>query len=147
MTIPTFDGIHHLKFPVADLAVSLDFYERALDARRIEEYDHVLNGLLFAMILEVPGLGTLLELRLAPDAAPRHAGFDPITLLVDKHADLESWVAHFERQGVHHSPILTGMIGWLIAIQDPDGRRIRFYTRETHGPELPVSWDSPWISG
>lgn len=145
MTNPRFDGIHHLKFPVADLARSLDFYERALGARRIEALDHVRDGEVFAYILEVPGLGTFLELRLAPDLAPHQRGFDPVTLTVDTLAELEAWVAHFAREGFHHSPTLVGMIGWLAAVEDPDGRRLRFYTREKPGPGLEISWESPWI--
>jgi hypothetical protein len=37
-------------------------------------------------------------------------------------------------------------VGWLVVIEDPDGRRIRLYTRQTHGPELKVDWISPWIN-
>ena len=35
MSLPSLQGIHHLKFPVSDLDRSLGFYERALGARRV----------------------------------------------------------------------------------------------------------------
>ena len=27
----------------------------------------------------------------------------------------------------------------------PDGRRLRLYSRATHGPELPAMFDNPWL--
>lgn len=148
MPLPNIKGIHHLKVAVADLARALAFYEQALGAERIAKYDHVdPSGRLFAYILSVPGLGVLLELRLDPISAERQRGFDPMTLLVDSREDLTKLIAHFASLKVPHSDVLVGTIGWLVVAEDPDGRRLRFYTAEAHGPELPVSWDSPWLGG
>ena len=146
MTLPTFNGIHHLKFPVSDLDRSTEFYGRAVGARRIGALDHIDGaGRLYAVILDVPGLGTFLELRLDPDLAVRHAGFDPITLAVDGRDDLAAWAAHFDAVDVKHSPVLNGSVGWLMAAEDPDGLRLRFYTRETHGPDIEPSQDPYWL--
>jgi catechol 2,3-dioxygenase-like lactoylglutathione lyase family enzyme len=146
MRRPDILGIHHLKFPVAELARSLEFYERAFGAERVAAYDHIdASGRLFAYILSVPGLGAPLELRLNPGVAARHQGFDPVTLLVGDRADLTRWIEHFASHEIPHSEILVGAIGWLVVVQDPDGRRLRLYTRETHGPEEKVSWNSPWL--
>jgi catechol 2,3-dioxygenase-like lactoylglutathione lyase family enzyme len=145
MTNPSFAGIHHLKLAVTDLGDSLAFYEAALGARRIAEFDHVRDGAVFAYILAVPGLGTMLELRLDPDNAAKQHGFNFLTLTVERRADLDAWVAHLAAIGADHSSVLTGVVGWLVAFADPDGKHVRLYTRETHGPELPVTWDSPWI--
>ncbi len=146
MTQPAFAGIHHLKFNVADLGRSLAFYEAAFGAQRVVGHDHRKpTGELFAYILKLDGLGTFLELRLNPEAAQRERGSDPITLSVEKRADLDIWRAHFETIGAKHSPILTGLVGWLLAVEDPDGRRVRLYTLETHGPELPYSVDPNWL--
>ena len=143
---PTIGGIHHLKFPVADLARSIDYYEAVFGARRLTALDHVRpDGSLFAVLLDVPGLGTLLELRLDPTRASAQPGFDPITCTVDTRADLVAWEAHLQTLDVRCSPVLVGVSGWLLAFEDPDSRRIRLYTRETHGPELTPSWDDPWV--
>jgi catechol 2,3-dioxygenase-like lactoylglutathione lyase family enzyme len=143
---PELLGIHHLKFPVVDLACALDFYQRVFAAERIAAYDHIdATGRLFAYILTVPGLGTLLELRMNPAVAARHHKFDPVTLLVADREVLKQWLQHLATVGAAHSDILVGVQGWLVVIEDPDGRRLRLYTRETHGPEEPVSWDSHWL--
>jgi catechol 2,3-dioxygenase-like lactoylglutathione lyase family enzyme len=146
MSPPDFLGIHHLKFPVADLERSCEFYSRVMGAMRIRQADHYdANKRLFAIILDVPHLGTKLELRLNATQAVQHKGFDPITLTVEGQAELQSWRDHLRTEGVPHSPILTGYVGWLVAFEDPDGRRIRLYTNERHGPELTPSTDSLWL--
>ena len=145
MTPPPLQGIHHVKLAVSDLAASLAFYERAFAARRIPEFDHHdEQGAVYAHILAVPGLGTYLELRLHPDHAARHRGFDPITLAVADRAALEAWDDHLTAAGVPHSPVLTAIQAWLIVVADPDDNRLRLYTLQTHGPELPPSHD-PWL--
>src|ERR1700737_1727538 len=96
--MPELKGIHHLKMPVSNLATSLDFYERALGARRIAEADHRRgDGSLFAYILAVPGLGTKLELRLHPQRAKSHAGFDPVTIAVEDRAVLDRWIDYLDQ--------------------------------------------------
>jgi catechol 2,3-dioxygenase-like lactoylglutathione lyase family enzyme len=146
MNRPEILGIHHLKLNVADLARSLMFYEQALGARRVAALDHRWpSGELFAYVLTVEGLGTHLELRLSPELAERERGLDIITLAVRGREDLLRWDAHLTSFDVAHSPVLTGLIGWLLVMEDPDGRRIRFYTQERHGPELLPSRDPHWL--
>jgi catechol-2,3-dioxygenase len=143
---PGFVSIHHLKFAVADLDRSLAFYGRILGASRLPKLDHInAGGQLYAVILEVPNLGTVLELRLHAEHAAKQKGFDPITLAVEGRADLQKWVEHLDKEEVVHSPILTALVGWLLAFEDPDGRRIRLYTKERHGPELSPSTDTRWL--
>jgi catechol 2,3-dioxygenase-like lactoylglutathione lyase family enzyme len=143
---PELAGLHHLKFPVSDLDASLAFYESALGARRIPAFDHRReDGTVYAVILDVPGLGTYLELLLNRDAAAAQAGFDPVTLAVRTRGDLDRWASHLDQRGIEHSPILIGLLGWLLVFDDPDGRRLRFYTLEVHGPELAPSQDRRWL--
>ena len=145
---PPLRGIHDLKFAVSDLDVSLRFYERALGAKHVPELDHMRDdGTRFAAVIEVPGLGTVLQLRLDPERAARQAMFDPLAIAVDDRASLARWDAALTRLGVLHSPILDAVSGWLIVIQDPDGNRTRLYTLESHGPEVKPATNSPWLAG
>jgi catechol 2,3-dioxygenase-like lactoylglutathione lyase family enzyme len=144
--MPEICGIHHLKFAVRDLQESCAFYERALAARRIAAFDHrTQDGTLFAFILEVPNLGTHLELRLNPEAAKAQERFDPITLAVHAKRDLEQWSDHLDAAEVAHSPILTGLAGYLLVFEDPDRRRLRLYTLEKPSANARPSTDSSWL--
>ena len=145
---PPLRGIHDLKFAVSNLNESLRFYERALGAKHVPELDHIRDdGIRFAAVVDVPGLGTVLQLRLDPERAARQARFDPLAIAVDDRAALERWDAALTQLGVLHSPILDAVRGWLIVNQDPDGNRIRLYTLESHGPEVKPATNSPWLAG
>ncbi|QBR03208.1 VOC family protein [Paraburkholderia pallida] len=146
MNRPSIAGIHHLKFNVSDLDRSLAFYSVALGAKRIPELDHRLpDGELFAYILEIDRLGTYLELRASPAKAAREAGLDPVTFSVETHDDLVAWHDYLEANGIPHSPVFTGVTGWLLAAEDPDGRHLRFYTLETHPVTTAFSSDEYWL--
>ncbi len=146
MQRPELHGIHHLKLPVSDLARSQDFYARAFGANRIAAFDHFdAAGSLFAIIMEIAGLGTYLELRLSPERARAHSGFDPMTLSVRAKADLERWIEWLDAACVPHSPVLPAYVAWLIVVEDPDANRIRLYTDEKHGPEIAPSQDKRWL--
>lgn len=145
---PGITGIHHLKIPVTDLQRSLKWYETALGAVRQPQFDHFLpDGTLFAHILEVPGLGYPLELRLAPGMARNMRGFDPIVFAVQGRGDLQKWEQFLELVGIEHSSILRGIIGWLLVFTDPDGLSIRLYTIDQHEFDHENSdIDSPWVA-
>jgi catechol 2,3-dioxygenase-like lactoylglutathione lyase family enzyme len=144
---PSLKGIHHLKLAVTDLDVSLAFYEKLFDAIRIPEADHrsEANGELYAYILDVPNLGTKLELRLNPEQAQRHRYFDPITIAVEDRRALENWYHFLDERRIPHSPIIAGIQAWLIVIEDPDKSRLRLYTLETHGRDVKPDENNPWL--
>lgn len=138
-------GIHHLKVAVSDLEESLRFYERALNASRLPEADHLAaDGSTYALVLDVPGLGAMLELRLDPEQAERHRFFDAVTIAVDDRSALAGWEQLLTARRIPHSRILTALQAWLVVVEDPDGNRFRLYTLEKHGPDLAPDSD-PWF--
>jgi quinol monooxygenase YgiN/catechol 2,3-dioxygenase-like lactoylglutathione lyase family enzyme len=147
MTIPPFAGIHHIQLPVSDLDRSIEWYGKVLGARRRDEVDHKPSDApLFAVGLGVPGLGVGLELRLNPAAAAAMAGCGPLALGVEGRADLEPWVEYLDAIGVEHSPILVGIVGWVLVVPDPDGLKLRFYTNADHGLDpSQIEYHSPWL--
>ena len=142
-------GIHHVKLPVTDLARSLTFYNDLLAATPIPELDHrhKETGQLYAHICDVPGLGTRLELRLNPEQAEKQRRFDPITIAVSDRVMLRRWSARLDELGIVHSGVIVAIQAWLVTFDDPDGHRLRFYTLETHGPELPPDENNEWLKG
>ncbi|MFE4963716.1 antibiotic biosynthesis monooxygenase [Streptomyces sp. NPDC056660] len=146
--IPVPSGIHHVKLPVTDLERSARWYGTVLGGRRLAEMDHRRpDGTLFAVILDVPGLGTRLELRLDPATATAVKGYDLLTLAVDDRAALDEWITHLDSLGIPHSPPVVALVGWLLVVPDPDGQRLRFYTDTPHGLDAAhVAYDSPWLS-
>ncbi|MEV4506388.1 VOC family protein [Streptomyces klenkii] len=145
---PVPSGIHHIKLPVTDLERSAQWYGAVLGARRLTELDHRRpDGTLFAVILDVPGLGTRLELRLDPATAVAVTGYDFLTLAVEDRAALDEWITHLDSLGVPHSPPVVALVGRLLVIPDPDGQRLRLYTTAPHGLDASrVEYDSPWLS-
>ncbi|MFJ3840631.1 antibiotic biosynthesis monooxygenase [Streptomyces sp. NPDC090054] len=145
---PAPSGIHHIKLPVTDLERSAQWYGAVLGARRLTKLDHRRpDGTLFTVVLDVPGLGTHLELRLDPATATALERYDFLTLAVDDRAALDRWIAHLDTLGVPHSPPVVALVGWLLVVPDPDGQRLRFYTTTPHGLDPShVEYDSPWLS-
>jgi catechol 2,3-dioxygenase-like lactoylglutathione lyase family enzyme len=140
------DGIYHLKFAVADLERSARFYETVFGAKWLTELDHFTpQGVLFAIILDFPGLGTQLQLKLDPAAAAAQRGTNPVAFLVDTLAQLHSYVRELDALKVAHSPVLNGLIQWLVVIEDPDLRQLRIYCRELHGSEVEPSKSAHWL--
>jgi catechol 2,3-dioxygenase-like lactoylglutathione lyase family enzyme len=148
MTRPYLTGIHHLKVPVTDLKASLTWWELAFGAERLPKLDHTApDDKVFGYILRVPGLEEPIELRLDPEAAKAMTRLDPITFAVDTLADLAALEALCEQAGLRHSPVLRGLIGWLLVLATPDDLYLRIHTRETHEWDLAnADLHSAWIS-
>jgi catechol 2,3-dioxygenase-like lactoylglutathione lyase family enzyme len=145
---PYLTGVHHHKFPVGDLDTSLRWWERIFGAERQPQLDHIAaDGQLFAYIVHVPGVQDPLELRLDPVAAKSMARCDPVTFAVDTKAQLDRFETWCDEAGVHHSPVLRGLVGWLLVLSTPDELHVRIHTRESHEWDpTKADFDSPWIS-
>ncbi|KAK3619466.1 hypothetical protein LTR56_016255 [Elasticomyces elasticus] len=147
MLRPRVLGIHHLKFAVADLDLSMAWYERVLGAQHVPSLDHFCaSGNRFAAICFLADWGRVyVELRQARNEAHKARGWDPVTFSVEKRVDLEAWTAWLTRWGTLHSQVLTGVRGWLLIFEDPDGRRLRLYTKQGHGGAETPSRDEFWM--
>lgn len=143
---PRLDGLRTLKFAVADCDRSLAFYQRVFGAEHIKAADHrTADGQIYAYVCRVEGLGTL-DLRLLPDHAAAARRFDPITMHVPDKAALEQWAAFLDGlDDVHHSGIFATGLSWAVAIEDPDGRVLKIFSRQGHGPEVPATPNNPWM--
>ena len=111
--IPQICGVHHIKLPVADPAVSRDFYCRILGFE--EEISFHEEGVLMGVALIDPQSGVRFAVRREPERAGALRGFDSVALAVTTRAELEAWVEHLDVHGVEHGPILNGQIGGSLA--------------------------------
>ena len=126
------------------------FYERVLGAERILDADHHRedDGSLYAHDPQGarPRLvaGVAAEPRAGPKASAastRSPSRSPTA------ATLERWAAFLDGLAIPHSPILTAIQAWVMAVADPDGHRFRLYTRETHGRDMKPDENDPWLQG
>lgn len=136
MTSPSLTGVHHLKFPVSDLEQSIDWYARVFGAEHIRRFDHHDSARQrYAVVISIPGLHQLVELRLNPSAAQGVSGFDPVTFGVADEKTLREWITHLDRQQVPHTRAITGYIGQVVRLTTPDGMTIQIYTDPKGGFE------------
>jgi catechol 2,3-dioxygenase-like lactoylglutathione lyase family enzyme len=135
-------GVHHIKLPVADLARSRAWYEQLLGLTVELEFrdgDGTVRGVAYH-----PVGGLRLALREDAERAGALAGWDPIALAVESRADLDAVAVELDRRSIPHGPVTTATLGWMLAVGDPDGRPLRFYTNERHPPSnLPGAGEQP----
>ena len=116
---PRISGLHHLKIAVSNLQDSLDWYAKVFGAIRRPEYDHVdRGGNLFAVLVAIPGLDTMIEFRLAPRIAAGLRGFDPIVFSTELRDDLVRWQSHLDALGIENSGLIYGIVGWTLIWRD-----------------------------
>jgi catechol 2,3-dioxygenase-like lactoylglutathione lyase family enzyme len=124
----SFNGINHLKLPAQSLTKTMDFYTRIFPFTALPQYDHFTpDHRLFACMFTHAPTGLLVEVRYAPEQTRVQRGWDPITWGVSKRADLEAWGAWLDANAVRRSRTFTGVKGWVMACEDPDGRIVRLY--------------------
>jgi catechol 2,3-dioxygenase-like lactoylglutathione lyase family enzyme len=156
MPAPGLRGLHHLKLPVTDLDASLAWYQRVFDAERQAQFDHLGdNGVRYAVVLALPGIEVLIELRWAPKAAAATIGYDPVNLAAGDLENLHQWIDHLDALQIDHSPIVPANAGHVIVFQSPDGLYLRLLTLPEGGiqstemnrdvPEPQSAWMAPEI--
>ena len=130
---PSLNGINHLKLPSTNILETLDFYTTVLPMVHLPQYNHYTpQHKLFAVMFQHPSTGLLVEVRNAPEQAVQQKCFDPITWGVSLKKDLDDWALWLDHCSVKRSKVLTGIKGWVLCCEDPDGRQVRFYCDEEH---------------
>ena len=124
MTTPS---ITHIAVTVSDLAVSVPWYERLLEASPVLDED---TGPFRHVVFALGGL--LLGLHQFPDPAEgtfdeRRAGLDHIAFGAADRAELEGWVKRLEELGIEHGGIVDAHYGSGLSFRDPDGLALEIF--------------------
>ena len=129
--IPTLDGVHHVKLPVADLDRSIDWYASRLGYRVVLEFQQ--RGVRTGVSMAHPDGGPDLGLVEAPEKSRAAAGFDYFSIGVPDRARLVALADHLTALGETHAGVQFATLGWILPmLHDPDGHEVRFYTIESH---------------
>ncbi|MFE3178523.1 VOC family protein [Amycolatopsis sp. NPDC059090] len=129
--IPTLDGVHHLKLPVADLDRSAAWYADRLGYAVALEFRQ--DGRRTGVTMTHPRGGPDLGLVLNPNLARAAAGFDYFSIAVPDRAGIVELADELTRRGEQHAGVHFATLGWILpGLHDPDGHEVRFYTTESH---------------
>ena len=128
-SVPPIAGVHHIKIPVSDIDRSRAWYESVLGLWVDVEFpdeDGVVRGV--AGSLSDPSGRHVLSvaLRQNPEVSSGLGGFDPLSLSVPEHADLQRWVEHVVASGFEPPRVANA----VAALHDPDGHEIRLFSPE-----------------
>jgi catechol 2,3-dioxygenase-like lactoylglutathione lyase family enzyme len=153
MAAATLSGLHHIKIPVFDLEVSLNWYQRVFGGDHVRASDHLdSDGARYAAIVSIAGVPVPVELRWAPTAAKALRECDTTVLAVESAEQLHDWIAHLDVNEVEHSPVLSGGGGPIVIIVDPDGKFIRLMVSPPGGvaaqtlPAAHLDPEGPWLN-
>jgi catechol 2,3-dioxygenase-like lactoylglutathione lyase family enzyme len=123
-------GLHHVKIPVTELALTREWYESLLGLQVEIEFpddEGIVRGVAYR-----PIGGLRIALREDSQRAAALDGWDPLALAVATRADLDTIAADLDARGIEHSPVITATLGWLLSTTAPGGLQLRFYTEERH---------------
>ena len=124
MTRPTLSGLHHVTFPVTDLDAATSWFETVFGARRLSELDHHdEHGSRFAVVLRLPGVAPLVQLRHTEDLPE----VNQVALGVAEREELVRWAAHFDGHGVEHSDVTAARAGHVLTCALPGGPTLLLY--------------------
>ncbi|MFB6674847.1 VOC family protein [Streptomyces sp. NPDC056390] len=123
----TFTGIAHIAIVVRDMAVSVDWYRRALGFEPVggvrpgplevghprQIMRHADSGLVLAVHEPLRRSGDMFD--------PSRTGLDHLSLSVSDRTALESWAQRLDDLGVPRSPVRDAGYAEFVSVADPDG--------------------------
>jgi glyoxylase I family protein len=132
VTEPTLSAIHHVAINVHDLERSERWYTEVLNFQRLAPF----AGDRFKRVLMRHASGIVIGLTRHDDPEAeaafneRRTGFDHIAFQVADRAQVEAWMARFDRLGVCHSELVhTPITGsYLVVFRDPDNIQLEMYS-------------------
>lgn len=129
--VPSLDGVHHLKLPVADLDRTAQWYSSRLGYRPMIRFTK--DGRDTGLVMVHDAGGPMMSFVRDPGRAKRAAGFDYFSIGVRDKTTLDALAARLEALGEPHAGVHFATIGWILPdTHDPDGHEVRFYANDHH---------------
>ncbi|MEJ7705656.1 MAG: VOC family protein [Geodermatophilaceae bacterium] len=125
----TMGGLTHVALSVADLSVSVPWYQAVLGAAPVLDEDTgPFRHVVFALGATLFGLHAFPE-GVLDDAPfnPRRPGLDHVAFGCADRAELAAWSARLDQLGVPHGEILDAHYGSGLAFKDPDGLALEIF--------------------
>jgi glyoxylase I family protein len=126
--VPTFSGIHHVALTVADLEVSVPFYEQVLGFAATTT---MTDGPFTRRVFALPGGQGLGLTQHDKGSAGRFdatlPGLDHVGFSCATRDDVMAWAEHLDRVGVAHSGVQEADYGTALSFADPDGNALEFF--------------------
>ncbi|MBA2555083.1 MAG: VOC family protein [Geodermatophilaceae bacterium] len=122
-------GLTHVALSVADLSVSVPWYQAVLGAAPVLDEDTgPFRHVVFALGATLFGLHAFPE-GVLDDAPfnPRRPGLDHVAFGCADRAELAAWSARLDQLGVPHGEILDAHYGSGLAFKDPDGLALEIF--------------------
>src|SRR5689334_3627661 len=120
----------HVALTVRDLAISVPWYERLLDAEPVidEDTDPAMHHTVYLL-----GGGTLLGLHQHETPAPPErfsefrVGLDHVSFGCADRSELDKWARRLDELGVEHGEIKDAAYGSGLSFRDPDGITLELF--------------------
>jgi catechol 2,3-dioxygenase-like lactoylglutathione lyase family enzyme len=129
--VPSLDGVHHLKLPVADLDRTAKWYSSRLGYRPMIRFTK--GGQDTGLVMVHSDGGPMLSFVRDAERAKRVAGFDYFSIGVRDKKTLDALAARLQSFGEAHAGVHFATVGWILPdTHDPDGHEVRFYTNDHH---------------
>ena len=127
--MPTFPGITHVALTVSDLAVSVPWYRRLIDADPVLDED---TGPFHHTVFVVGG--ALLGLHGFPGGVAegdrfeeRRPGLDHVAFQCTDRSELQHWQRRLDDLGIKHGGIVDAPYGSGLSFRDPDNIALEFF--------------------
>ena len=129
--MPTITGFHHMALTVSDAEKSEQFYTNVFGFVRVLELPDE-HGRGYKRVLAHGESRTILGLSVhgSNDGSPStefRTGLDHFSFGVPSRAELDAWVAHFDKLGIEHSEVRTTPVGDLMTVRDPDNIQVELW--------------------
>lgn len=132
--MPEFSKVSHISFSVRDADFTAGWCK---DVFGLADLDTVEGRGWRGVLLIHPPSATIVEFQQheanqGERFDPVRTGFDHMGLKVDSRGALDEWQAHFEAEGVTHTPVVDKAYGAVLTFKDPDGIQFEMFYREDH---------------